>query len=71
MAHMFTQRVAEYLAARHNDECRDDIRHGIEFEYRAKRSGLGKNEWLVWCEESDHYVDFDQRSIPSIPEMES
>jgi hypothetical protein len=68
MAHLFTQRVAEYLAERHNTECRDDIRNGIEFEYRARRSGLGKTDlgktdWLVWCAASDHYVDFDQRGV--------
>jgi mannose/cellobiose epimerase-like protein (N-acyl-D-glucosamine 2-epimerase family) len=58
MAYQFTQQVAEFLAQRHNDECRDDIRHGIEFEYRAKR--LGNGQWCVWCEDSDHYVEFDQ-----------
>ncbi len=60
----FTQRVAEYLADRHNQECRVDIAQGIESEYRAKR--LGNGQWCVWCEDSDHYVEFDQLGNASL-----
>lgn len=58
MTHQFKRQVAEYLADHHNQECRGDIAQGIEYSYRAKPFGNGL--WCVWCDGSDHYVEFDQ-----------
>lgn len=50
---MMTQAVAEYLAAAFS------VPHSHD-EYRARRM---HGEWLVWCDASEHAVEFDAKTI--------
>lgn len=33
-------------------------------DYRARK--LNNHQWIVWCDNSDHIVEFDQRTIDQL-----
>lgn len=53
----FSKDVAQYLAASHNAWAKKQ-----EGEYLYSVRGR-KGEWFVWCDESDHAVEFDNKSV--------
>ena len=37
-------------------------------DYRARQI---RGQWFVWCDESDHYVEFDQKAIDEASKAEA